>query len=133
MKVLLFADGYVGYSIAKHLIQNYRLDLQCVVTIEHNDISILSESAKINTLVYKDDLTLVEKLAGSELGLLVWWPLVIKYPPLCDRYARVGLLIHNRVCCQTIVVSIQTFGQSSKNVVSGAVYATLNLRLTLAI
>jgi len=78
MKVLLFADGYVGYSIAKYLIQNYRLDLQCVVTIEHNDISTLSESEKINTLVYEDDTTLVEKLSSSELRFLVWWPLVIK-------------------------------------------------------
>ncbi|MDC0039285.1 formyltransferase family protein [Gammaproteobacteria bacterium] len=82
MKVLLFADGHVGYSIAKYLIENYLLDLQCIVTTEHNDISILSERAKINTIVYKDDLTLIRKTSGSELGLLAWWPLVIKQPLL---------------------------------------------------
>jgi len=105
MKLLLMADGRVGFAITHWLLTEFRKDLALVVTTAENDIWMASQDAGVAHTVFESDeqvLSLIEK-CGVEctMGLLAWWPKIIKEPLL--KKPRLGfinthpsLLPHNR-------------------------------------
>lgn len=85
MKLLLLADGYIGFEIARWLIGNFRDDLGLVVTTADNEIAAIARSTDVRSLIFQSS-SQVSDFAGSErfsfdLGLLAWWPKIIR-PPL---------------------------------------------------
>jgi len=91
------ADGTVGLSIAKWLIANWRDDLSLIVTTGFNDITKLAALGGVPAQTTLGELP----PERPDLGLLAWWPNIIK-APLLD-YPKEGfvnthpsLLPHNR-------------------------------------
>lgn len=79
MKIVLFADGYVGFEITKFLLKDYEEDMLSVVCTAENDIFHLVSSANISCKVYTNEVELTEHLNSIEfdLGVLAWWPKII--------------------------------------------------------
>src|SRR5262249_30682810 len=76
----------VGLEIARWLIANYKDDVDFVVTVRENEIAALARNANIGTRVFTNAET-VCRLAREEgmsfdLGILAWWPNLIKNPLL---------------------------------------------------
>lgn len=83
MKILLMADGDVGYSILEFLITHHINDLALVLTTEENSIYRMAKDSNIETYVYESSLDfLINKFENVDLGLLVWWPKIIRNPLL---------------------------------------------------
>lgn len=83
MKLLLFADGIVGEQITRFLVDNYRCDIAFLVTTGTNKIHEFAEDARIPTAVFESETGLLEKLnTNIDLGVLAWWPKIIKKPLL---------------------------------------------------
>jgi methionyl-tRNA formyltransferase len=83
MKLLLFADGDVGLRIAEFLIAHYPDDLALVVTTSVNAIHDRVQAKGIAVCVYTSELAIADWLpAGVELGVLAWWPKLIREPLL---------------------------------------------------
>jgi methionyl-tRNA formyltransferase len=83
MKILLMADGDVGYSILKFLIANHIHDLALVLTTEENSIYGMAKDNNIEAYVYESTMDfLVDKIENIDLGFLVWWPKIIRNPLL---------------------------------------------------
>ena len=101
-KNLLFADGYVGLELTNFLLSEHRGDLKAVVTKSENEISGLARRENVEVCVAPDDSYLMERFSNViDLGLLAWWPSIIK-PPLLDLphngFVNIhpSLLPHNR-------------------------------------
>lgn len=102
MKLLLMADGIVGNSITKWLIDNHKKDLAFVVVKEAGGyIARQCTSAKVQCGVLRGDITTILEPKKYDLGMLVWWPDII--PPWLIKIPKRGfinthpsLLPHNR-------------------------------------
>ncbi len=81
MKLILFADGFVGYKIAAYLIDNYQKDLLLVVCLEKNEIYRYAKEKNILVCDYKEDINVLSEI-DCDLGILAWWPKIIKEPLL---------------------------------------------------
>jgi len=91
MRLILMADGRVGWEIASFLIDNYPGDLALIVTEGANEISSLAEKNGIPNTLYLSDTQLMAQLeVGYDLGVLAWWPHVLK-PQVLDM-TRLGLI-----------------------------------------
>lgn len=83
MKLLLLADGAVGLSITKYLIESYLDDLSLVVTIGENEIYFSAKEKGIPVCIFDSTDGVVTKLKdGVDLGVLAWWPKILKSPLL---------------------------------------------------
>jgi methionyl-tRNA formyltransferase len=83
--VLLLADGAVGASCVDWLLANHRADIGLVVTTADNAISAAARQAGVATATFENSEQLAahigERGLEPDLGLLLWWPRIIK-PPL---------------------------------------------------
>jgi methionyl-tRNA formyltransferase len=83
MKIALFADGAVGKEIALYLLQNYLSDVSLIITVDDNVISEIAKKYKIKTFIFSAIEGAPESVAADvELGILAWWPFIIKSPLL---------------------------------------------------
>lgn len=86
--VAVFADAEVGFHCTQWLIENYKSDLENVVTTSQNEIFHLAEGNGVNVHVFKDDASYLQlcgnKEAGRDLGLLLWWPKIISPSIICS-------------------------------------------------
>jgi len=84
MKVAVFADGSVGLRIVEFLAREYLQDLAAVITRDVNDISRVAERQGVVTLVAESDERVIDQLKTYrvELGILAWWPRIIREPLL---------------------------------------------------
>jgi methionyl-tRNA formyltransferase len=81
MRLVLFADGYVGNEIASFLIKNFPKDLSMVVCIAKNNIYHYAKSKNIKVCDYGEEKTVLNEIS-CDLGVLAWWPKLIKEPLL---------------------------------------------------
>jgi methionyl-tRNA formyltransferase len=83
MKLILFADNKVGSEVLNYFLGHFREDLYTVVTVEENQIY---KQAKLNGLqveVFDKNNNQNEFYNKKfELGVLAWWPQIIKEPLL---------------------------------------------------
>lgn len=105
MKLLLMADNVVGEVITRWLLSNYCDDVALVVTTEANSIADQARAANVATVVFESDAQVAQYLAhrglSVDLGLLVWWPKLIREPLLTIAThglinTHPSLLPHNR-------------------------------------
>ncbi len=102
MKLVLFADNVVGLSIAKYLMASYPDDLSLVVTTQKNEIYFAADEKGIPVCIFDSADSVMSKLQdGFDLGVLAWWPEILKSPLLeAPRYGFVNthpsLLPYNR-------------------------------------
>lgn len=86
MKLLLMADYSVGQEIFQYLFKNYFDDIALVITTTENEIFHSANSFGIPVLVYDSAEQIVAFLDKSklriDLGILAWWPKIIKKPLL---------------------------------------------------
>lgn len=83
MKILLMADGDVGYSILEFLIAHHIHDLALVLTTEENSIYKMAKDSNIETYVFKSAMDFLgDRFENIDLGFLVWWPKIIRNPLL---------------------------------------------------
>lgn len=83
MKLVLFADNKVGLEVFNYLFENFSEDLAAVVTVENNQIYKEAKSKNIPVKIFdknQADQNFHEN--EFELGVLAWWPLIIKEPLL---------------------------------------------------
>jgi methionyl-tRNA formyltransferase len=84
--LLILAEGEVGLKCTQFLIEICRNDIGLIVTTSDNEISTLARGATIATCVAQDDGTIVEEAHKRglvpEMGLLLWWPHIVKAPLL---------------------------------------------------
>lgn len=96
------ADGTVGAKIARFLIESHPDDLVLIVTTQINDIYREAEDKGIPVCVFDSETTVLDMLEdGADLGVLAWWPKILKSPLLdAPRLGFVNthpsLLPHNR-------------------------------------
>ncbi len=86
MRLLLLADGHVGLQIARWLFENFPNDIAMIVTMGDNDLLALAHDARIPSLIFRSseqvsDVVVKEGLS-VDLGLLAWWPKIIRKPLL---------------------------------------------------
>jgi len=83
MRLVLLADGSVGTKFARFLMESYRDDLALMVTTKINDIYREAESAGIRVCVFDSEKNVLGRIEGHiELGILAWWPKILKTPLL---------------------------------------------------
>ena len=105
MKLLLMADGKVGLDIARWLAREYPQDLSLVVTTAKNEIFEAVETQGLSVIEFSSGKQVCDVLKQrgirADLGLLAWWPHILK-APLLDATAHgfinthPSLLPHNR-------------------------------------
>ena len=80
--LFIFADGEVGLSLIKWLIDNYFDDILLVVTIDKNEIFEYCLEKNLNLYIYNNDSEYLDflkcKNLNIDLGLLLWWPKILK-------------------------------------------------------
>lgn len=90
MKLLLLADGHVGSEIARWLIANFRDDIGLVVTTADNEIAAAARQTQARSLVFQSSAQVADFAASEglsfDLGLLAWWPKIIRAPLLSLPY-----------------------------------------------
>lgn len=83
MKLILFADNKVGLEVLNYLLDDFREDLCTVVVVEENDIY---RQAKLNgvevEIFHPSNSSNVFYNKEFELGVLAWWPKIVKEPLL---------------------------------------------------
>lgn len=83
MRLLLLADGAVGAKIASFLMDIYPSDLVLIVTTKINDIYREAEGKGIPVCVFDTENNVLNRLdGGADLGVLAWWPKILKKPLL---------------------------------------------------
>lgn len=83
MKILLLADNLVGLSITKYLLDSYPEDLSLVVTTHKNEIYRAVEERGISVYLFdSEDGVLSNLKENTDLGILAWWPKILKNPLL---------------------------------------------------
>ena len=89
MRLLLFADGVIGEKIAHLLFEKFHQDLVLVVTTMENDIYRDAEQNRIPVCVYDSEKKIINRIIGDlDLGLLVWWPKILKNSSLLELPKR---------------------------------------------
>lgn len=72
------ADGAVGDSAVRTLIQNHRAEISAIVTTSSNRISELADLAGIPTCIFGGEAELISWIRSNsisfEIGLMIWWP-----------------------------------------------------------
>jgi methionyl-tRNA formyltransferase len=105
MNLLLMASGKVGADIARWLFCEYPRDLGLVVTTKKDEIFDAAEQLTLPVVTFESSQQLVDELARRhlcpELGLLAWWPMLVKAPLLNATThgfinTHPSLLPHNR-------------------------------------
>ncbi|MBI4807408.1 MAG: formyl transferase [Nitrosomonadales bacterium] len=102
MKLVLLADNVVGMKVAEFLLENYLEDLSLVVTTQKNEIYFAAEKKGVPVCIFDTAEGVLAKLQnGADLGVLAWWPKILKSPLLeAPRYGFVNthpsLLPYNR-------------------------------------
>lgn len=102
MKLVLLADGSVGAKFARFLLEKYPDDLSLIVTTQINDIYREAVAKGIRACKFETEEKVLEKIeSGVDLGILAWWPNILKTPLLeAPRMGFVNthpsLLPHNR-------------------------------------
>jgi methionyl-tRNA formyltransferase len=102
MKLVLLADNAVGMKIARFLLEHYLEDLALVVTTQRNEIYRAAEEKGVSVCIFDSAEGILEKLPeGADLGVLAWWPKILKTPLLeAPKYGFVNthpsLLPYNR-------------------------------------
>lgn len=83
-RLVALADGQVGAECVEWLIAHYRSDLELIVTVSENAISAAAREAGVRTTVFGGSESLAamigEYCQPPDLGLLLWWPNIIKAP-----------------------------------------------------
>lgn len=83
MKLILFADSKVGLEVLNYLLSDFKEDLHSVVTVEENQIYRQAKLSGLCVKVFDKDYNHNEFYnMNFELGVLAWWPHVIKDPLL---------------------------------------------------
>jgi methionyl-tRNA formyltransferase len=84
MKLLLMADQKVGAEIANWLFDTYPQDIGLVVTPEENRIADAARSHDLPVVTSSQPELILKALekVDIDLGLLAWWPAIIKDPLL---------------------------------------------------
>lgn len=83
MRLILLADGDVGLGITQYLLESYPDDLLLVVTIEKNEIYRVAESNGVAVTVFDSSAQVLASLPdGVDLGVLAWWPKIVRSPVL---------------------------------------------------
>lgn len=83
MKLVLFADGAVGLSIVRYLVDSFPQDIALVVTTQKNEIYSELKAKDIPVSVFESAEDVMSRLsAGVDLGILAWWPKILKSPLL---------------------------------------------------
>lgn len=91
MKLVLFADGGVGLNIVQYLVDNYPQDIALVVTTQENEIYSELKKKNIPVTVFESVENVIFQLsAGVDLGILAWWPKILKGPLL--EFPRLGFI-----------------------------------------
>jgi methionyl-tRNA formyltransferase len=103
MRLAVMASGEVGHELVKYLADSFPEDVAIIVTAEEDEIAALARDRGIPTTVWGVDVTLQALLieAGVDLGLLAWWPFIVKdplltLPALGWINTHPSLLPHNR-------------------------------------
>jgi methionyl-tRNA formyltransferase len=102
MKLVLLADNVVGLNIVKYLMKSYPEDLSLVVTTQRNEIYCAVEEKGIPVCIFDSaDSVMSKMLERVDLGVLAWWPKILKSPLLeAPQYGFVNthpsLLPYNR-------------------------------------
>lgn len=102
MRLVLLADGAVGAKFARFLIESYPNDLVLIVTTQINDIYREAEGKGVCVCVFDSEKNVLNRIkSGVDLGILAWWPKILKNPLLdAPRLGFVNthpsLLPHNR-------------------------------------
>jgi methionyl-tRNA formyltransferase len=79
VKLILFADNVVGLGITQYLLDSFPEDLSLVVTIEKNEIFYLVNKKNIPVCLSSSiEITRQNLSNGFDLGVLAWWPKIIK-------------------------------------------------------
>lgn len=81
MKLVLFAHQVVGLEIFNYLVETFPEDLVEIVTVEENHIYQEAKLKKIPVKIFNKENQNFKK-NECELGLLAWWPYIIKEPLL---------------------------------------------------
>lgn len=99
MNFLLFTAGSVGYEIAKFLGDRHE-PISCLVLDSKDNLGLNSRIIDVlgnasQTLIFSDDLYKAEtitkiKESKIDLGILAWWPYIIKEPIISG--VRLGIL-----------------------------------------
>ena len=80
------ADNRVGTEITRWLLEHYRDDLSLVVTTAENELFAVARAAAVDALVFESSVQVAEHLARTgapiDLGVLAWWPTLIRQPLL---------------------------------------------------
>ena len=113
MKLIVFADGEVGEKILAFLLHTYPDDIAAVVVTEENRIYRQAKDARLPTLIYQDNDIFygqIKRFSESyDLGLLVWWPIIIK-EPLIDLPVKGFVNFHPSLLPYNRGENIITFG-----------------------
>ncbi len=81
MKLLLLGKGAVGLAITQYLLTEYPDDLALVVTTDRDAIFRAAQEAGVPARVYESDKSLLANIpSGLDLGVLAWWPKILKKP-----------------------------------------------------
>lgn len=99
MKFILFASGKVGYQVAEFLGKGQEL-ISCLVLdsvdrINNNAAIIEASRVTPEQVIYSDEIYAQKtisklRLINADLGVLAWWPFIIKDPVL--EIPRLGML-----------------------------------------
>jgi methionyl-tRNA formyltransferase len=91
MKIVLFADKFVGFEITKFIVGNYKNDLCCLVVINKNEIYDFAKFEGITCLLHEEYLSFIDKSSDKfDLGVLAWWPYLINEHVIST--ARLGFI-----------------------------------------
>lgn len=86
MKLLLMADNHVGLEITRWLVNHYPEDLALIVSVADNDIFTVARDARLPCIEFGSNEEVVNNLRSRhltpDLGLLAWWPKIVKAPLL---------------------------------------------------
>lgn len=78
MKIVLFADKFVGLEIAKYIVNNYKNDLCCLVVVGENELYNFAKSENVDCILYEEYLSFADVVKDKfDLGVLAWWPYLI--------------------------------------------------------
>lgn len=78
MRLALFADGEVGLSITRMIINDFFDDLAVVVVTQEGVVSRIANEAGVAVCLFSCEDDLIKRLPDNlDLGLLAWWPKII--------------------------------------------------------
>lgn len=102
MRLVLLADSVVGAEIVHFIMERYPYDLALIVTTKINDIYREANAKGFPVCVFDSENNILDRLVGGvDLGILAWWPKILKNPLLATPKlgflnTHPSLLPHNR-------------------------------------